>query len=104
MFIKNKQSAEVRNLLGFLRYQLLEINNMKVRLEVGTLGIITGEQKRHLENYVDRLVFRQRKNYDEFYIDVTNFESSLDLRQLMRLSESFTIRLLEDCVIISENK
>lgn len=74
---------------------------MKVRLELGNLGIISGEQKRALECYVDARAFSQRKSYDEYYVDLINFECVLDLRDLMILAESFEIIVTEDSVIIS---
>ena len=74
---------------------------MKTRLELGTLGIISGEQRRALECYVDSRAFRQRKTYDEYYVDLTNFERVLDLRDLMILAERFKIIVLEDAVIVT---
>ena len=75
---------------------------MKTRLELGTLGIISGEQKRALECYVDVRAFRQRKTFDEYYVDLTNFERVLDLRDLMILAERFKIIVLEDAVIVTD--
>ena len=75
---------------------------METRLELGTLGIISGAQKRALECYVDVRAFRQRKTFDEYYVDLTNFERVLDLRDLMILAERFKIIVLEDAVIVTD--
>ena len=75
---------------------------MKTRLELGSLGIISGEQKRALECYVDARAFRQRKTFDEYYVDFTNFERVIDLRDLMILAERFKIIVLEDAVIVTD--
>lgn len=72
------------------------------RMELGTLGIIEGDKKRMLECYVDGRLFRQRKTFDEYYVDDTNFSIELDLRDLQFLAESFRVTVLPDCVIISE--
>ena len=75
---------------------------MTTRLELGRLGIISGEQKRALECYVDARAFRQRKTFDEYYVDLTNFERVIDLRDLMILAERFKIIVLEDAVIVTD--
>jgi len=75
---------------------------MIARLELGCLGIISGEQRRSLECYVDARAFRQRKTHDEYYVDLTNFECNLDLRDLMILAERFKIIVLEDAVIVTD--
>ena len=74
---------------------------MKVRLEIGSIGIIGGDDKRALECYVDTRMFRQRKSYDEYYIDCTNIEVDIDLNDLMILGEDFKVVVLSDSVIIS---
>ncbi|MCP4395562.1 MAG: hypothetical protein GY804_15040 [Alphaproteobacteria bacterium] len=75
---------------------------MKTRLELGSLGIISSEQKRALECYVDARAFRQRKTFDEYYVDLTSFERVIDLRDLMILAERFKIIVLEDAVIVTD--
>ena len=75
---------------------------MKVRLELGSLGIISGEQRRALECYIDARAFRQRKSFDEYYIDLTNVELGLDLRDLMILAERFKVIVLKDAIIIAD--
>jgi hypothetical protein len=75
---------------------------MKTRFELGTLGIIEGDHKRILENYIDERLFRQRKSYDEYYIDVTSYEADVELGDLMLLGETFKIIALEDAIIIAD--
>lgn len=74
-----------------------------IRLELGNIGIIEGDDKRVLEDYVDVRHFRQRKSYDEYYIDVANVELKLDLNDLMILAETFKVKVGSDCVYISCN-
>ena len=78
------------------------INNL--RIELGSLGIIEGDKKRFLESYIDSRLFRQRKTYDEYYIDVSNAGVNMDLGLLMILAEQFKVQVLEDCVILSHKK
>lgn len=77
---------------------------MKARLELGALGIISGEQRKALECYIDARAFRQRKSFDEYYIDLTNveLELELDLMDLMILAERFKVIVLEDAIIIAD--
>ncbi len=75
---------------------------MKTRFELGTLGIVEGDHKRMLENYIDERLFRQRKNYDEYYIDVTSYEVDVELGDLMLLGETFKVVVLEDAIIIAD--
>ena len=79
---------------------------MNTRLELGSIGIIQGDEKRALEDYVDPRYFSQRKSYDEYYIDTTNVRLNrvLDLNDLMILAERFKVTVLEDCVIISDKQ
>jgi hypothetical protein len=73
-----------------------------LRLELGTIGIIEGDKKRFLEEYIDSRLFRQRKTYDEYYINVTSVEVNMDLGLLMILAEQFKVMVLDDCVILSD--
>jgi hypothetical protein len=75
---------------------------MKTRFELGTLGVIEGDHKRMLENYIDERLFRQRKSYDEYYIDVTSYEVDIELGDLMLLGETFKVVVLEDAIIIAD--
>lgn len=73
-----------------------------VRLELGSLGIISGEEKRVLECYIDPRDFKQRKTYDEYTITSTNCIAPLHIADLMILGEHFRILVIKDCVIISD--
>ena len=75
---------------------------MKARLELGALGIISGKQRKALECYIDARAFRQRKSFDEYYVDLTNVEMGLDLRDLMIFAERFKVIVLEDAIIIAD--
>ena len=71
-----------------------------IRLELGTLGIIEGDQKRFLEEYIDESYFKQRKNYDEYYVRVTTLEVDLDLGLLMVIADMFKVIVCSDSVIL----
>lgn len=73
---------------------------MKTSL-VLNIGIIEGDDKRVLENYIDSRVFRQRKSYDEYYIGITGTELDLDIRDLMILAENFLVDVFSDYVELS---
>lgn len=75
---------------------------MKIRLELGTLGIISNQQKCALECYVDTRLFRQRKTYDEYYVDTTNYDVDIELGDMMILGELFKVIVLYDAVIITD--
>ena len=72
-------------------------------LELGSLGIIDGNDKRALESYVHPFHFRQRKSYDEYYIDITSVESALSFNDLTILAENFTVRVLENGHVVLSN-
>ena len=71
-----------------------------IRLELGALGIIEGDKKRFLEEYVDERCFKQRKSYDEYYVISTNMEVNLDLSLLMIIAEQFKVVVCDDGVIL----
>lgn len=73
---------------------------MKLELEI---GIISGDDKRALENYVHPSYFRQRKSYDEYYIDTQSVDIKLDINDLMILAENFNVAVGIDSVIIQIN-
>ena len=73
-----------------------------IRLELGSLGILSGEQKRALEAYIDPRSFTQRKQFDEYTVDTTNQYASLDLGDLRILAEEFKVLVLEDSVLIAD--
>ena len=62
---------------------------MKVNIN---LGIIEGNAKRTLECYIDSRLLRQRKNYDEYYVDVhSTIDTDWRLGDLMILAEHFKV-------------
>ena len=71
-----------------------------ITLDATGIGIIDGDSKRMLQSYVDERIFRQRKSYDEFYMDENMFVLELDIDDLMRLSRMFTINVLQNSVTI----
>ena len=75
-----------------------------IRLELGTLGIIEGDKKRFLAEYLDERCFKQRKSYDEYYVTVSTFEVDLDLGLLMIIAEQFRVVVCEGAVIIGNYK
>mgnify|MGYP003646193876 CR=1 FL=1 len=75
---------------------------MKTKLHFERLGIISGESKRLLEDYVDTRYFSQRKSYDEWVVDYDEIELSLDLKDLFILSERFEIRVGDGWIELEE--
>ena len=73
---------------------------MKTQIEL-QLGIINGDDKRALENYIDSRAFIQRKSFDEYYCDWTNIELDIDLNDLMILAEHCKVKVFESCVILT---
>ena len=73
---------------------------MKVKINLDGLGIIEGDQKRLLENYVDERLLTQRKQYDEYYVNIAVLEIEIDIRDLMILAEKFKVTVLESGVTI----
>jgi hypothetical protein len=66
------------------------------------LGIIEGDVKRRLEDYIDTRLFKQRKNFDEYTLCATSTEFNADIGDLMILAEIVTVRVLDDCVMLSD--
>ena len=67
------------------------------------IGIIQGDEKRHLEDYLDAIFFDQRKDYDEYYINVKEVEFvDVTLQDLMYLSERFKVVILNDVIHLQE--
>ena len=64
------------------------------------LGIISGDQKRSLECYVDSRFFRQRKSYDEYYVDVGEVKFSGGINDLMILAEEFIINITPSSIYV----
>ena len=69
-----------------------------MKLYVGCLSLISGDEKRFLETYLNPVLFRQRKSYDEYYVDVSEVEVNLSLAELMKLSEWFDVTVHSDHV------
>jgi len=65
------------------------------------IGIVTGEERRALEDYIDARRFTQRKSYDEYYIDSGNLELDLSISDLMILAERFKVIVNYDSVELS---
>ncbi len=64
------------------------------------LGIIEGQKKRVLERYIDEREFRQRKSYDEYYIDLLKTKLDLDLNDLFILAEEFRVAVNNNSVTL----
>ncbi|MDB4277798.1 hypothetical protein N9895_02035 [Gammaproteobacteria bacterium] len=73
-----------------------------MQVELGSLGIIEGDKKRALEDYIHPSYFRQRKTFDEYYLMVSNLDINIDLNDMQILSENFIVRVLSECIILSE--
>ena len=73
---------------------------MKIKLNVECLGLITGDEKRVLECYIDARLFDQRKCYDEYYVQQLVHLVDLYINDLMRLAEQFTVTVGSDCVYL----
>lgn len=71
---------------------------MDVMLDMSELGLISGDEKRVLERYVDSSFFKQRKSYDEYYPEHRPVRMAADLRVLMILAEIFTVEIQSDSV------
>jgi len=69
-----------------------------IKLELGGLGIIDTVERMALEDYVDSRVFRQRKQFAEYYVDCQDVNLELDIRDLMILAERFNVVVHEQSV------
>ena len=67
------------------------------------LGIISGDQKCALERHIGSDCFKQRKNYDEYYVlpDFIEFESGFFIDDLMVLAEDFSVSVSSDFIYLS---
>ena len=74
---------------------------MKTRFEIGSIGILEGDLKRVLELYIGEDAFTQRKCYDEYYINKSNYEVDVELEDLMRLGCDFKVQMWVDAILIS---
>ena len=75
---------------------------MKTKVHFERLGVISGESKRLLENYIDTRLFSQRKSYDEWIVDYDEIKLDLDLKDLFILSERFEIRVGDGWIELEE--
>lgn len=73
-----------------------------VDLQLHRLGIIEGDAKRQLEVYVDSRLFSQRKDYDEYTIDINEVKIRMDIKDLFILSSSFDVRVGDGWVELGE--
>ena len=76
---------------------------MRVTLALDTLGILSGIEKRTLEDYVDLSNFTKRKQYDE-YIVHGEVKADLELADLMVLAEKFTIEVCSDGIALKNTE
>jgi hypothetical protein len=74
------------------------------KLEVGGMGIVTGDEMRLLESIVPGCDFKQRKSYDEYYVISDTITLDLELWQLMVLGELFTVTVHADSIEIDRSK
>ena len=65
-------------------------------------GIIDGDSKRALEDYVDPEIFVQRKNYDEYTSSRDSDLVHLDLTDLQIISENFKVTVTSDGIHLDE--
>lgn len=74
------------------------------KLYVGELAILSGDQKRCLECFVDVRHFNQRKNFDEYTMDVSDVEAAVGLVELMILADEFKVEVLENSVQLTDRE
>ena len=67
------------------------------------LGIISGDQKRALECYVDSRFFVRRKSYDEYYVEVEIVEFRHGVNDLMILAEDFDVSINSNSITLKNN-
>ncbi len=77
---------------------------MGIKVNVN-VGIIEGDKKRALECYLDSMYFRQRKQYDEYYVDVSDVEINAKwvIGDLMIIAEHFTVTVGPDSIEITSD-
>ena len=73
------------------------MDNIEVQLD---FGIISGEQKRDLERYLDESLFVRRKDYDEFTCSESVVKLPIGVKGLMRLASSFKVAVLNNCAVL----
>lgn len=67
-----------------------------------SLGLVSGDHKRWLEDYVDPSLFIQRKNYDEYTLKRDFTTATLDLTDFRNIAEYFKVTINIDTINISE--
>lgn len=72
-----------------------------VRLELGSIGIISTCQKEVLEAYTSEHIFTRRKTYEEWYVNETTSEARLMIEDFFYLANHFQVKILPDSVLIS---
>lgn len=73
-----------------------------VNLHLHRLDLIDGDTKRQLEVYVDSRLFSQRKDYDEYTVDIDEVKVKLDIKDLFILSDKFDVRVGNGWVELEE--
>ena len=68
-----------------------------LNLEIN-LSLIDGDEKREIERYIDSRLIRQRKSYDEYYVDTSEETITAGINDLMSLGEKFKVTVLSDSV------
>ncbi len=71
---------------------------MLVKVNIDGLGIITGEQKSLLEAFVKNLLFKQRKQYDEYYLKSGQGPATMSIEDVLKLAQEFTVLIECGCV------
>jgi len=66
------------------------------------LGIISGDQKRALECYVDSRFFKQRKSYDEYYVEIDTVVFNHGINDLMILAEEFSVVITSNFIYLKD--
>ena len=67
-----------------------------------SLGIIKGSVMRNLTEYLPREIFIQRKQYDEYYINVQHADIGLTLDKLMELSKIVEVLVRYDGITLKD--
>ena len=78
----------------------MSITRMSVSINVDGLGIIGGDAKRFLEQYIDMRSFEQRKSYDEYYVNASNDKYMLNIDDLSEMSSYFSVSVDHSGVVL----
>lgn len=75
------------------------------RIDLDMLSIMSGDEKRALENYVDCRLFRQRKSYDEYTIgNQYVYLEDLDVVDLMIIAENFKVTVYPNAISLEHKE